>query len=133
MLILLTFFASFNSKNIFFLKWCPIFDDSALSQFTLPFKCDYFLPKNLTNFVSLPWKLDNPYCYIEITTYFNVFNAISSLSFSLYLLSLIRHKKYLAQNSICCFRINWLRPDVGLVKKWVSWNLIAWGWNSQKY
>ena len=80
----------------------------------------WFLANNLDSFVSIPWKHNNLYCHIEINTYFNVFNAISSSSFSLYLLSLIRHKKYLAQNSICCFRINWLRPDVGLVKKWVA-------------
>ena len=64
-----------------------------------------------------PFETRQPILPYLISTYFNVFNAISSLSFSLYLLSLIRHKKYLAQNSICCFRINWLRPYVGLVKQ----------------
>ena len=97
------------SKSIYFFQMVPNF---WLSCHKL--QLCWFLAKKLANFMTLPWKLNNPYCHIEINTYFNVFNAISSSSFSLYLLSLIRHKKYLAQNSICCFRINWLRPDVGL-------------------
>ena len=51
-------------RSLYFLKWCPVFDSSPLHQFS---KLDYFLcacwflGKNLSNFVSLSWRLDNPY------------------------------------------------------------------------
>ena len=50
-------------KPLYLLKWCPIFDDSLLHQFTKynNFLLVYwFLCKNLSNFVYLPWKLNNP-------------------------------------------------------------------------
>ena len=49
-------------KTLYFLKWCPIFDDSLLHHFTKynNFLLVYwFLGKNLSNFVSLLWKLNN--------------------------------------------------------------------------
>ena len=49
-------------KTLYFLKWCPIFDDSLLHQFTKDnnFLIVYwFLGKNLSNFVYLPWKFNN--------------------------------------------------------------------------
>ena len=57
----------FNVKNHWkILKWCPIFDSSPLLQFSKfnGFLCLFwFLAKNLSNFVSLPWKLHNWYCH----------------------------------------------------------------------
>ena len=47
-------------EMLYFLKWCPIFDDSQLWQFTKYNKLlqgYWYLP----NFVSLLWKLDHPY------------------------------------------------------------------------
>ena len=50
--------------TLYLLKWCPIFDDSSLHQFNkynnFLAEC-WFLTKNVSNFVSLPLKLDNPY------------------------------------------------------------------------
>ena len=57
--LLLTFI-----DNIYFLKWCPFFDSSPLphSQISIiSFDYSWFLAKNLSNFVSLPWKLHNQY------------------------------------------------------------------------
>ena len=52
--LLLAFFDNINSKSLYFLKWCPIFDRSTLHQFS---KLNnflwvwWFLGKNLSNFV----------------------------------------------------------------------------------
>ena len=51
-----------------YFKSCPIFVGSALFVFT---KFNHFflnisfLTKNISSFVSLPWKLDNPHCHTE--------------------------------------------------------------------
>ena len=58
--LILTFFDNINFKSLYFLKWCPIFDSSPLLQFS---KFNN-LAKNLSNFVSLSWKLHNRYCHI---------------------------------------------------------------------
>ena len=53
-------------KTLYFLKLCPIFNNSTLCLFTkynIFLGVSWFLAKNLSNFVSLPWKLDNPYCH----------------------------------------------------------------------
>ena len=50
------------SKTLYLLKWCPSFDNSLLHQFKKynNFLLVYwFLCKNLSNFVSLLWKLNN--------------------------------------------------------------------------
>ena len=50
-------------KSLYFLKWCPIFDTSPLTQFSkinnFLWVC-WFLAKNLSNFLPLSLKLDNP-------------------------------------------------------------------------
>ena len=49
-------------ETLYFLNWCPIFDDSLLHQFSKynNFLLVYwFLGKNLSNFVCLSWKLNN--------------------------------------------------------------------------
>ena len=50
-------------KWLYFLKWCPIFDSSNSQNAIISFNCSWFLAKNLSNFVSLPWKLHNRYCH----------------------------------------------------------------------
>ena len=61
-----TFFVIDIFKSLYFLKWCPIFDSSPLHQFSkfnhFLWVC-WFLGKNLSNFVSHAWKLDNQYCH----------------------------------------------------------------------
>ena len=51
----------------FTLKWCPIFDSSLLHQFSkfnnFLWVC-WFLGKNLSNFVSLSWKINNWHYHI---------------------------------------------------------------------
>ena len=51
-------------KSLYFLKWCPIFDTSPLTQFSkfnnFLWVC-WFLGKNISNFVPSAWKLDKPY------------------------------------------------------------------------
>ena len=53
-------------KSLYFLKWCPIFDTSPLTQFSkfnnFLWVC-WFLGKNISNFVYSAWKLNNPYCH----------------------------------------------------------------------
>ena len=53
-------------KSLYFLKWCPIYDTSPLTQFSkfnnFLWVC-WFLGKNLSNFVPPVWKLHNPYCH----------------------------------------------------------------------
>ena len=53
-------------KSLYFLKWCPIFDTSPLTQFSkfhnFLWVC-WFLGKNISNFVPTVWKLHNPYCH----------------------------------------------------------------------
>ena len=53
-------------RSHFFLKWYPIFDSLPLLQFptldSFLLAC-WFLAKNLSNFVSLAWKLHNQYCH----------------------------------------------------------------------
>ena len=53
-------------KSLNFLKWCPIFDTSPLTQFSkfnnFLWVC-WFLGKSLSNFVPPAWKLHNPYCH----------------------------------------------------------------------
>ena len=70
----ITLGANFLITSIFetlnHLKWCPIFDDSPPHQFTKYnnfFRGYFFLAINLIylNFVSFPWKLDNPYYHNE--------------------------------------------------------------------
>ena len=60
------FFIKSISKSLYFLKWCPIFDTSPLTQFSkfnnFLWVC-WFLGKNLSNFVPPVWKLHNPYCH----------------------------------------------------------------------
>ena len=57
----------FLITSLYFLKWCPIFDTSQLTQFSkfnnFLWVC-WFLGKNLSNFVPPVWKLHNPYCHI---------------------------------------------------------------------
>ena len=53
--LLLTFLTTSIFKTIYFLKWCPIFDDLLLHQFTKYnnfFLVYWFLGKNLYSFVS---------------------------------------------------------------------------------
>ena len=65
------FIEEYEFRNTFlnhfiFLKWCPIFDSSPLLQFSKfnDFLCEcWFLAKNLSNFVPLPWKRYNRYCH----------------------------------------------------------------------
>ena len=62
--LFLTFFDNIIFEITLLLKWCPIFDSSPLHQFS-KFRnflliC-WFLGKNISNFVSPAWKLDNPY------------------------------------------------------------------------
>ena len=72
--LLLNFLITSIFKSLYFLKWCPIFDSSPLLQFSKfnDFLCVcWFLVKNLSNFVSLPWKLHNRYChnyYLKLPT-----------------------------------------------------------------
>ena len=64
---------SFLKINLL-LKWCPIFDSSPLHQFSkfrnFLWVC-WFLGKNLSNFVSFAWKLDNPYYHTQDPKYLN--------------------------------------------------------------
>ena len=66
-------------KSLYFLKWCPIFDTSPLTQFSKfnnsLWVC-WFLGKNLSNFVPPVWKIHNPYCH---TDYFSSGTIGSSL------------------------------------------------------
>ena len=62
------FLKTYIFKTLHFLKWCPIFDNSPTAhQFPKynTFLLEHlFLAKKLSNFVSLSWKLDNPYYHI---------------------------------------------------------------------
>ena len=53
-------------KSLYFLKWCPIFFTSPLTQLkkfnNFLWVC-WFLGKNLSNFVPPVWKLHNLYCH----------------------------------------------------------------------
>ena len=58
-------------KSLYFLKWCPIFDSSPLLQFSkfnnfIWLQLIRFLAKNISNFVSLSWKLHNRYCRNDV-------------------------------------------------------------------
>ena len=62
--LLLVLFENIHFWVTLLLKWCPIFDNSPLHQFSKFYNflsACWFLGKNLSNFVSLAWKLDNPY------------------------------------------------------------------------
>ena len=63
--LLLIFLDNFNFLIHFF--WMmPNFGDSTLcllTKYNIFLKVSWFLAKNLLNFVSLPWKLENPYCH----------------------------------------------------------------------
>ena len=65
--LLLTFFDNIKIEWLLFLKCHLFFDTSPLNQFSkfnnFLWVC-WFLGKNLSNFVSLPWKLHNRYCHI---------------------------------------------------------------------
>ena len=67
--LLLTFLIASIFRSIYFLKWCPIFDTSPLTQFSnfnnFLWVC-WFLGKNLSSFVPPVWKLHNPYCHIVL-------------------------------------------------------------------
>ena len=66
-------------ETIHFQKWSTIFEDSSLCQFT-KFNFlwgSWFLAQNLSNFVSLPWKLNNP--YYHSTPISNFTNCIANL------------------------------------------------------
>ena len=64
--LLLTFLITSIFKSLGFLKWCPIFDTSPLTQFS---KFNYFLwvcwflGKNISDFVPPVWKFHNSYCH----------------------------------------------------------------------
>ena len=53
-------------KSLYLVEWCPIFDNSPLTQFSkfnnFLWVC-WFLGKNLSNFVPPAWKLNNPYSH----------------------------------------------------------------------
>ena len=77
-----------NHWNLSQLKWWPIFDSSPLHQFSkfnLFLVLRWVLGKNLSNFISPAWKLDNPYfhntCwpYIQLTCYRETYLAKPSL------------------------------------------------------
>ena len=50
----------FDNINYFITKMMPNFSSSPLHQFPL----GWFLGKTISNFLSLPWKLNNHYCHI---------------------------------------------------------------------
>ena len=56
-------------EQLYFLKWCPIFDRSQTSPIfknsKISFDYSWFIAKKLSNFVSLLWKLLNRYCHNE--------------------------------------------------------------------
>ena len=55
-------------ETLYFLKWCPIFDGSTLCLFTKHndfLQVFWFVAKNIVNFSSLSWKLDNPNCHVD--------------------------------------------------------------------
>ena len=61
--LLLIFFHNINFYITYFQKWCPIFDSySNFQSSIISLHYSWFLPQNLSNFVSLPWKLHNRYC-----------------------------------------------------------------------
>jgi len=66
-LLIIDIFIASIFEALYFLKWCPIFDSSPLLQFSkfnnFIWPKLIFLAKNLSNFVSLPWKLHKRYCH----------------------------------------------------------------------
>ena len=50
-------------KSFYFVKWCPIFNTSSLTQFSKFNNLLWFWGKNLSNFVPPVWKLQNPCCH----------------------------------------------------------------------
>ena len=60
--------ARYTETGTYFIKWWPIFDSSPLhcsnsQNSIISFDYSWFLWKNLSDFVSLPWKLHNRYCH----------------------------------------------------------------------
>ena len=91
----LTFLISSMFKSLYFLKWCPVFDSSPLlqvSKFNNFFWVCWFLTKNLSNLVSLPWKLHNRYCHnLRIDNSLHFVTGIYWLPHSLWSLCDIRN------------------------------------------
>ena len=78
-------------KSLYFLKWCPIFDTSPLTQFwkfnNFLWVC-WFLAKNLSNFLPTIWKLHNLYCYsMYVSFYVIILNFSRCIFFKFYFLS----------------------------------------------
>ena len=69
-----------SSTKLYFRKWCPIFDGSALcllKNLWISFELHEFWPRNLSNFVFLHWKLENRYN----SRYFNFQNSLLSFNY----------------------------------------------------
>ena len=68
-----------SSTKLYFRKWCLIFDGSALcllKNVWISFEFEFW-PRNLSNFVFLPWKHENRYT----SRYFNVQNSLLSFNY----------------------------------------------------
>ena len=74
-------------KSLYFLKWCLIFDSLPLLKFSQVNNLIWiqsFFSQDLSNFISLPWKLHNRYCHsIKLSSSFLVFWLDCFLSYSI--------------------------------------------------
>ena len=81
------FWFSPNFKSLYFLKWCLIFDSLPLLKFSQVNNLIWiqsFFSQDLSNFISLPWKLHNRYCHsIKLSSSFLVFWLDCFLSYSI--------------------------------------------------
>ena len=119
-------------KSMNFANWCqkvPKFDfqsQFSKSIITISFEYTWFFAKNLSNFVSLPWKLHNRYCdsgHDLILQIFQLMYWVQMNSFNIFLLSCLCQRGHIFFAILQHFGTIKLFSTIGRWSLWISANL----------